>query len=99
MVIVELPEPGAAIEVGLKATVVPEGWPEADSATALLKPPETVVVMVTLPEPPWGIDVEAGEAEIAKSLVLVVSWMAPVQLSSLPPLRRPVPDGKYALGA
>ncbi len=94
MVIVELPEPGAAIEVGLKATVVPEGWPEADSATALLKPPETVVVMVTLPEPPWAIEVEVGEAAIVKSAVLVVSWIAAVQISSLPPLRRSVQDGK-----
>src|SRR5713226_2995272 len=97
MVIVELPEPGAAIEDGLKATVVPEGWPEADSATALLKPPETVVVMVTLPEPPWAIEVEAGEAEIVKSLVEVVSWMAAVQISSLPPLRRSVQEGKKRL--
>ena len=94
MVIVELPEPGAAIEVGLKATVTPVGWPEADSEMALLKLPETVVEMVTLPEPPWAIEVEDGEAEIVKSLVLVVSWMAAVQISSLPPLRRSVQDGK-----
>src|ERR1700688_1972477 len=97
MVIVELPAPGAAIEVGLKATVVPEGWPEADSATALLKPPETVVEIVTLPAPPCGIVVEDGEAEIVKSLVEVVSWMAAVQISSLAPLRRSVQDGKKRL--
>ena len=32
MVIVELPEPGAGIGLGLKLTVVPDGTPEADRA-------------------------------------------------------------------
>ena len=49
---VELPLPGAAIEVGLKLAVTPEGKPEADSETAELKPPLTVVEMVLLPEAP-----------------------------------------------
>ena len=49
MVMVELPEPGAAIGLGLKLTVVPDGMPEADSVMALLKPPLTVVVMVEVP--------------------------------------------------
>ena len=49
---VELPLPGAAIEVGLKLAVTPEGKPEADSETAELKPPFTVVEMVLLPEAP-----------------------------------------------
>lgn len=48
-VIVEVPEPGAAIEVGLKLTVTPEGWPVALSATAELKPPLTVEEMVEVP--------------------------------------------------
>ena len=38
------PEPGAPIEVGLNTPVTPVGTPVADSATAALKPPETVVV-------------------------------------------------------
>jgi len=46
---VELPVPGAAIEVGVKLAVTPEGRPVADNDTAELKPPvpevETVVVM------------------------------------------------------
>jgi len=37
---VELPEPGAAIDVGLKAAVTPAGSPLAESETAELKPPE-----------------------------------------------------------
>ena len=49
MVIVELPEPGAGIVLGLKLTVVPDGMPEADRLIALLKPPQTVVVMVEAP--------------------------------------------------
>ena len=49
IVIAELPEPGAGIEVGLKATVVPTGTPEADKLMALLKPPLTVVVIVDPP--------------------------------------------------
>jgi hypothetical protein len=49
MVMVELPEPGAGIVLGLKLTVVPEGMPEADRLIALLKPPMTVVVIVEVP--------------------------------------------------
>ena len=49
MLMVELPEPGTGIGLGLKLTVVPDGIPEADKVTALLKPPLTVVVMVEVP--------------------------------------------------
>ena len=52
MVAVELPEPGAAIEVGLNVAVAPVGRPVALRATAALKPPETVVVTVDDPEAP-----------------------------------------------
>ena len=48
-VIVELPAPGAAIVLGLKATVVPVGAPEADRVIELLNPPLTLVVMVEVP--------------------------------------------------
>ena len=49
MVIVEVPEPGAGIWVGLKLTVVPDGAPEADKLMALLKPPLIAVVIVDVP--------------------------------------------------
>ena len=49
MVMVEVPDPGAAMGLGLKLTVVPEGIPAAVNVTALLKPPLTVVVMVEVP--------------------------------------------------
>lgn len=52
MVMAEVPEPGAAMDAGLKLTVTPAGWPDADKDTAELKPPETPVVMVDEPLPP-----------------------------------------------
>src|SRR5258708_1941700 len=76
---VELPAPGAAIEVGLKAAVTPEGRPEADRAMALLKPPETVVVTVVVPVEPCTTETEPGEAEIVKSGVTVTVGVAELQ--------------------
>ena len=49
MAMVELPEPGAGIGLGLKLTVVPDGIPEADKAMALLKLPLMVVLIVDVP--------------------------------------------------
>ena len=63
----EVPEPGAAIDAGLKPTVTPEGWPLADNAIAELKPPETVVVTVELPLLPSFTETEAGEATSVKA--------------------------------
>jgi hypothetical protein len=47
---VELPLPGAAMELGLKLAVTPLGKPEADNETAALKPPLTVVEIVLVTE-------------------------------------------------
>ena len=66
MVMVEVPEPGAAMDVGLKVTVTPDGWPVADKAMAELKPPETAVVMVDVPLLPCATETEVGEAERVK---------------------------------
>ena len=84
MVIAEVPEPGAGIGLGLKLTVVLEGWPEADKAIELLNPPLTVVVIV---EPPWVpccMVTDDGEAEIVKlggtttvRVTVVFCWMPP----------------------
>jgi len=46
--IVDVPEPGAGIEEGLKLTVTPRGIPDADKETPELKPLEPVVVIVEL---------------------------------------------------
>ena len=52
IVSVELPLPGAAMEVGLKLAVTPDGKPEADSETAELKPPPVVMEIVLVAEAP-----------------------------------------------
>jgi hypothetical protein len=69
---VEEPEPGAAIEVGLKLTVTPLGAPEAVRAMAELNPPEIAVVIVELPLLPATTETDEGEAEIVKAGVCVV---------------------------
>lgn len=46
---VDVPEPGAAMDVGLKLAVTPVGAPDAVRAIAELKPPDTAVVMVDTP--------------------------------------------------
>jgi len=59
---VELPEPGAAMDVGLNAAVTPAGRPVAESDTAELKPPETVVEIVLVPELPAATERLVGDA-------------------------------------
>ena len=51
-VAVDVPEPGAAMDDGLKLTVTPVGWPLAVKAIAASNPPETAVVMVEVPLAP-----------------------------------------------
>src|SRR5262245_25398501 len=67
MVSVADPEPGAAIDEGLKPAVTPEGRPEADNDKAELKPPEIVLEIVELPEAPCEIVSDDGDAAIEKS--------------------------------
>ena len=43
-VMVEVPEPGAAIDAGVKLTVTPVGCPVADKPTAELNPPRTCLL-------------------------------------------------------
>lgn len=59
---IELPDPGAAIDVGLNAAVTPEGRPLAESETAELKPPETVVEIALVPELPAATERFVGDA-------------------------------------
>lgn len=66
IVIVDAPEPGAAIDVGLKVTVTPVGWPVADKAIAESKPPETAVVIVDVPLLPCTTETEEEDAEMVK---------------------------------
>ncbi len=66
IVTVEVPEPGALIDVRLKLTVTPEGWPEAESEIEELNDPETAVVTVDVPLLPRATDTAVGDAEIVK---------------------------------
>jgi hypothetical protein len=68
---VDVPEPGAAIEVGLKVAVTPVGWPVALRATAELKPPDTVVVIFEEPLLPCTTETEVGEAASVNAGVAV----------------------------
>jgi len=67
IVMVDEPEPGAAIGLGLKLTFVPVGALLADRLMALLKPPLTVAVMVKPPLPPCATLTEDGAALMVKS--------------------------------
>jgi hypothetical protein len=63
-VAVEVPDPGAAIDDGLKLTVTPVGCPVADNATAELKPLLPVEVMVEVLLFPCTTEMEVGLAVI-----------------------------------
>jgi hypothetical protein len=68
IVMVEVPAPGAAIELGLNVTVLLLPAPEADRLIAELNPPEMVVVIVVVPvpEPLFDIVIDAGAAVMLK---------------------------------
>lgn len=85
-VMVEVPAPGAAMELGLKVTFWALPSPVADKAIAPLKPPEIVVVMVEVPELPLATVIVVGDALIVKlapacevtvSVTVVVSVVLP----------------------
>lgn len=63
IVIVEVPDPGAAMDVGLKLTVTPLGWPLALKLTAESKPPEMLEVIVDVPWLPCTTETDPGEAD------------------------------------
>lgn len=66
-VIVDDPEPGAAIELGLKVTVCWFPCPEADKVTAESKPLSAAVVMVEVPDEPLTTEIAVGDALMLKS--------------------------------
>jgi len=80
----EDPEPGAAMDAGLNAAVVPEGSPEALKAIAELKPPEAVVVMVLVPWTPGMADTDAGEAPMVNAGTVTESETVAVFVSPPP---------------
>jgi hypothetical protein len=58
--------PAPVIDVGLKLTVTPVGWPVACNPIAPLNPPVTALVIVELPWLPCTTETEAGEADRLK---------------------------------
>lgn len=80
-VTVEVPEPGAAIDVGLKLTVTPVGAPVAVSAIAELKPPETAVVMLDVPLLPTTTETEVGDTARVKAGVALPGARALIRLA------------------
>ena len=82
IVMVEVPAP--VIEVGLKVTVTPVGWPVADKEMRALKPFVTVLVIVDVAEPPCTTEAAVSEAVRPKPEVLIVP---------ISPLIRPLPFG------
>lgn len=87
--IVDVPEPGAAMDEGLKLTVTPEGWPVADKAIAELKPFSAAVVIVEVPELPLTTVIAVGDAVMVKlALAGAVTVRVTVDVCVTPP---PVP--------
>jgi len=84
-VIVEVPEPGAGIELGLKVTVWAVPSPVADKAIDELKPSKIVVVIVKLPVPPLETLMDEGEALMVKPGFCFVTFRVTVAVSVVPP--------------
>ena len=90
IVMFDVPEPGAAMEVGAKLTVTPDGRPDADRAIAESKPPVAVVLIVVMPELPLVTVRVLGAAEMVKLPVTVeVTVRVNVTVCVMPP---PVPE-------
>lgn len=84
-VTVDVPEPGAAMDVGLKLTVTPVGWPDADNPMAELKEPDTAVVMTDVPLLPCATETAFGEAEMLKFAGPVTTRLTVVVCVTPPP--------------
>jgi hypothetical protein len=84
-VMVDVPEPGAATELGLKVTVWRLPSPEADKVIAELKPPEIAVLIVEVPELPLATLIDVGDALMVKLGVVPVTVRETVVLSVVLP--------------
>ena len=69
-------EPVPVIDAGLKPTVTPSGWPDAERETAELNPPLTVLVIVELPEFPCNTVTDEGDADSVNPAV----WVLPARV-------------------
>jgi hypothetical protein len=82
-VIFEVPAP--VIDVGLNVMVSPLPSPEADRLIAESKPPDTVVVIVDVPELSLAILIEVGDALIENPAVVLVTVRDTVVVSVVLP--------------
>lgn len=87
-VMVELPDPGAAMGLELKVAVWELPSPEAERVIAELKPPEMAVVIVAVPDELLAIVIAPGEAAIEKPATPEVTVSETVAVCVSPP---PVP--------
>jgi hypothetical protein len=83
--IIDVPEPGTGTELGVKVTVWPLPNPEADKEIAELNPPETVVVMVEVPELPLTTVTVVGDALMVKLGDVPVTVSETVVVATVPP--------------
>ena len=65
-VIVIVDDPEADMGFGLKDTVTPLGWPEADNVIDELNPPEGEGVIVDVPLEPSATETEVRDGEMVK---------------------------------
>jgi hypothetical protein len=84
-VMVEVPEPGAAMELGLKVTVWALPCPVAENVIAALKPPETAVVIVAAPVPLLATVIVVGDALTVKLRVAAVTFSETLAVSVVLP--------------
>jgi len=86
IVMVDVPAPGAAMELGAKVTVwVLPTSSEVDKAIAELKPPEIVVVIVVVPELPLATVTDEGDAPMVKLGLVPVTVSETVVVSVVLP--------------
>lgn len=85
MLIVDVPDPGAAIELGLKLMVTLLPPPDADKLIAELKPPEIAVVIVELPVFPGDTLSDVGDARIVKLAFVPVTVNVTVVVATVLP--------------
>lgn len=85
MLIVDVPDPGAAIELGLKLMVTLLPPPDADKLIAELKPPEIAVVIVELPVFPGDTLSDVGDALIVKLAFVPVTVNVTVVVATVLP--------------
>jgi len=76
-VLVTEPLGGGVTGFGLKAHETPDGGPEQERFTALLKPPADWTVQVVVPVPPGGTFIDEGLQDTLKSTVAppTVNWV------------------------